>query len=103
MRIIVGIAGVAMILLILLDSFETTVLPRRVTHRYRFARLYYFTAWRIWRSIALCLPKLRVREAFLSVFGPLSVLGLLFMWVVVLILGFGLVHWSLNTSVHAPD
>ena len=49
MMMFFGLAGVALIVLILVDSFETTVLPRRVTHRFRFARLYYLT---IWRSLA---------------------------------------------------
>ncbi len=103
MRIIAGLLGVAMILQIMLDSFETTVLPRRVTHRYRFARLYYFFAWRNWRSIAVRLPAGKVRESFLSVFGPLSLLGLLITWVVVFIVGFALLHWSLATDVQSPE
>ena len=44
-----------------------------------------------------------MREAFLSVFGPLSLLGLMITWVLGLIVGFALVHWSLGTSLHAPD
>lgn len=103
MRILAGILGLAMILQIMVDSFETTVLPRRVTHRYRFARLYYYSSWRIWRTIAVRLPLGRVREAFLSVFGPLSLLGLMVTWVLGLIVGFALVHWSLATSLNAPD
>lgn len=103
MSIIAGLVGVAMILQILVDSFETAVIPRRVTHRYRFARLYYFTTWRIWSTLAVRLPRGRVREAFLSAFGPLSLLGLLTTWVVGLIVGFSLLHWSLDTRLLAPD
>jgi voltage-gated potassium channel Kch len=103
MSIVVGLAGVALILLIVVDSFETTILPRRVTHRYRFVRLFYTATWRIWRLLALQIPSRKWREAFLSLFGPLSLLALLATWVAGLIFGFALVHWSVGTRVHAPE
>jgi len=39
------------------------------------------------------------RETWLSVFGPLSLLLLMIIWVVGLILGFGLLHWSLGPAL----
>ncbi len=36
-------------------------------------------------------------------FGPLSLLGLLVSWVVGLIFGFALLHWSQGTPVHLPN
>jgi hypothetical protein len=101
--IVVALASVTLILLILVDSFETTILPRRVTHRYRFARLFYRGTWTLWRALALRLPAGKRREAFLSLFGPLSLLGLLTTWVAGLILGFALLHWSLDVPVRAPE
>jgi voltage-gated potassium channel Kch len=103
MSIVVGLAAVALILLVIVDSFETTILPRRVTHRYRFARLFYLTTWRVWRTIGVSLPRGKAREAFLSLFGPLSLLALLTLWVIGLVSGFALLHWSLGTAVHAPE
>ncbi len=55
--IVVGLLGIALIILVIVDSFETTILPRRVTHRYRFARLFYFTSWRVWRTIGVSLQR----------------------------------------------
>jgi hypothetical protein len=43
------------------------------------------------------------REYFLSVFGPLSLLGLFATWVLSLILGFALVQWSLGTTLQTPE
>jgi hypothetical protein len=43
------------------------------------------------------------REAYLSIFGPLSLLGLFATWVIGLILGFGLLHASLGSAVAAPE
>ncbi|HEY2759124.1 MAG TPA: potassium channel family protein, partial [Pirellulales bacterium] len=103
MSIVVGLFGVALILVVIVDSFETTILPRRVTHRYRFVRLFYFTTWRVWREIAVRLPRGKWREAFLSLFGPLSLLALLTIWVIGLVCGFALLHWSLGTRVRAPE
>ena len=103
MGMVVALAALGLIFLILVDSFETTVLPRRVTHRYRFARLYYLTTWKLWRVLALRFPAGKWREALLSVFGPLSLLGLLATWVLGLIVGFGSLHWSLGTLLHAPE
>ena len=103
MTILAGFAGLALILLVLVDSFETTVLPRRVTHRFRFARFFYLTTWKFWRRLALLIAAPRQRESFLSVFGPLSLLGLLVTWLAGLAFGFALLHWSLGTALSASD
>src|SRR5579871_3695009 len=98
MSIVIGLAAVILIVALLVDSFETTVLPRRVTHRFRFARLFYVTTWRVWRVVGLRIPSRKWRESFLSLFGPLSILALLATWVFGLILGFALLHWSQRTA-----
>lgn len=97
------VISLALIALTLVDAFETIIQPRRVTHRFRFARLYYTTAWRIWRAVALRVPAHRRREAFLSVFGPLSMLGLLTTWLLLLMVAFALLHWSVGTRLHVAD
>lgn len=99
MRLVIGIASVALILLVLLDAFEAMVLPRRITHPYRLARIYFRAAWNIWRRGAPLFRSARYRISYLSVFGPLSVLGLFFMWVSLLLVGFGLLHWARQTPV----
>jgi hypothetical protein len=103
MSILGMLAGVALIFLVLLDSFETTILPRRVTRRYRFARFFYRNSWICWRAAALQLSAGKPREAFLSVFGPLSLLTLLMTWVCGLIVGFAVLHWSHGTMIQSPD
>jgi hypothetical protein len=85
------------------DGFETMVLPRRVTRPYRFARLFYQNAWSFWRLAALLFPTGKHRETFLSLFGPLSILALFVTWILGLIVSFGLLHWSLDTRLNAPD
>ncbi|MBC8108263.1 MAG: two pore domain potassium channel family protein, partial [Anaerolineae bacterium] len=103
MWIIWVLLSLALIALTLVDAFETIIQPRRVTHRFRFARLYYTSAWRLWRTVALRFSGRRRREAFLSVFGPMSMLGLLMTWLLLLMVAFALLHWAIGTRLHGPD
>jgi hypothetical protein len=102
MRVLALILSVVLILVPLADAFETILQPRRVTHKYRLARLFYRTDWNVWRWVALKLPAGRKREAFLGVFGPLSLLMLFAIWVASLVLGFGFLHYGLHSEVHGP-
>ncbi len=83
-----------LVLLALHDSFEVMVLPRRVVRRWRLARFFYRTGWRIWRRLCFALPPGRHRENALSAFGPLSLFGLFGTWALMLICGFALLHWG---------
>src|SRR5262245_47829736 len=103
MGVVLALASVALIVLVLWDSFEAMVLPRRVTRRFRPTRLFYRATWALWRTAAWPLKHGRQREGFLSIFGPLSLLALLATWVFVLITGFALLHWSLGTPLHPDD
>ncbi len=103
MNILVAVLSVALILLFLVDAFETMILPRRVTRPYRFARLYYRQTWRLWRLAAGLFRPGKRRETFLGVFGPLSLLGLFASWAVGLICGFALLEWSLGAPLHGTQ
>jgi hypothetical protein len=94
--------GMLLILFALQDSFEALVLPRRVTRQWRVSRLYYRNAWRAWRRGAQLIPSARYRESALSVFGPLSLLGLFACWAAMLIIGFALVHWGNGSLGNSP-
>jgi hypothetical protein len=97
MGFLIALGSLLLIFIVLLDGFETMVLPRRVTRKLRPARLFYRGLWTIWRLVGQRLAPGKRREYFLSVFGPLSLLGLFAAWVLSLIVGFGLLHWSLGT------
>jgi hypothetical protein len=103
MWILGTLAGVGLILFLLMDSFETAILPRRVTHGFRFARFFYRNTWWLWRTLARGMKSGKSREAFLSWFGPMSLLALLGTWVLGLIVGFAMLHWSLGIPVNAPE
>lgn len=92
-----ALLGLALVVVALRDCFETLVLPRRVTRRFRLTRLYFLAAWRLWRRVSQCLTPGRRRENFLSTFGPLALFGLFTCWVAIIITGFALVHWGQHT------
>jgi len=97
------LVGAALILIFLIDAFETVLQTQRVTHRYRFARLYYQNAWRIWTFLALRFRPGKRREALLGVFGPLSLLCLFATWVCGLLVGFAIIQCSLGSAIQTND
>src|SRR6266550_3681791 len=103
MNILAVIVGVLFIFAILQDSFETVVLPRRVSSRFRLSRFFYMTTWVLWSSVARKMRSGNRRDLYLSYFGPLSLLLLLVFWAAVLILAFTLLQWGLISALHAPE
>jgi len=103
MNILTIIVSVLFIFTILQDGFETVVLPRRVTRRFRLSRLFYMTTWILWSSVARKMRPGNRRDLYLSYFGPLSLLLLLVFWAAVLVLAFALLQWGLTSAVQAPE
>ena len=106
MHVAAVVFGVALIVAILVEGFETVVQPRRVTRRYRISRVYYAIVWACWRWAAgAVFSKSRRRSAFLSAFGPLSLLGVFVIWVAGLIAGFAILQWGARdaVSVNVPS
>lgn len=91
---IFAILGTLIIANVLWEAFETVVLPRRIARRWRVTVAFYRGTWFPWRTIARWIPRTRMRETFLSFYGPLSLLFLFVFWAASLILGFGLLYYS---------
>jgi hypothetical protein len=98
MREVGAILGVAVMLAVLGDAFAVMILPRRVKHIF-LTRLFVLSAWSCWRAVACLIAPVRWRNAFLGVFGPLSLLALLAVWALGLIAAFTLLYWSLGTTL----
>jgi hypothetical protein len=88
------IFGVIIIWVVLLDAFETVVLPRRVTRHFKLTAWFYRRTWIPWRKIAGHIKTPSRRQNFLGYFGPLSLLLLLGFWAAVLIVGFALLQYG---------
>lgn len=101
MRVLAGIAGIALLLLVLRDAFETIILPRRVQRKFRLTALFYRTTWHLWRGLAARVPG-RLREHGLSWFGPLSLLVLLALWALGIVIAFAALQWASGSAVVMP-
>jgi Ion channel len=88
------IAGVILLIAVLLDAFETIVLPRRVRRHFRLTTWLYYTTWIPWAKIAHKIKKQARRESFLGYFGPLSLILLLVLWAGCLIFSFALIQYG---------
>jgi hypothetical protein len=97
-----ALVAIALIAVIAIDTFEVMLLPRRVRHALRPARLYYRAAWVLWRAAAKLLPAGKWRNGLLSAFGPFSLLFLVALWGAGLIFGFALLHASVDTHLKFP-
>src|SRR5580704_15112094 len=93
------IAGVAIFLIVLWDAFEAIILPRRVTRKFRFARLFYRSTWKVWTFTTSRVSSRKTRESLLGFYGPLSLLVLVGVWAVGLVLGFGLMQYGAGSAV----
>jgi hypothetical protein len=99
MHVVSVIAGIWLVFLVLLDAFETVVLPRRVRRVFRLTSLFYRNTWRPWSRLARNIKSPSIRESFLGYFGPLSLIFLLALWAFGLVLAFALLHWGSGEHV----
>ena len=94
MKLVAGVASLALIAIVLADAFETVLVPRTVSRRLRLTRVYFHATWLAWKSAARRLESGGRRERFLAVFGPFSLLGLLIVWASALIVSFAALQWN---------
>ena len=52
MSVVAAVGSVSLICMVLLEAFETMLLPRRVTRHFRFTRLFYLYSWTPWAAAA---------------------------------------------------
>jgi hypothetical protein len=97
MRILAFIAGFSCLGIVLLDAFQTIILPRRATGRFRLTRIFYIFTWWPWAFFTRRLRSPRTRETVFSYFGPLSLIVLLVVWAALLVLGFGLLFYAFGS------
>ncbi len=96
----VFLAGVAVFLVVLWDAFESIILPRRVTRKFRLTRFYYLLTWRSWKFYARLISPRKMREAFLGYFGPISLLFLIGVWAIGLVVSFGMMQYGAGSAVN---
>ncbi len=97
MRIAALITGLLFCLGTIVDAFQTIILPRRPTGRFRITRIFYIVTWKPWAAIARHAGNPKVREQIYSTYGPGSLLLLLVLWAVLLVTGFALLFFAMGS------
>src|SRR5215467_15991434 len=90
------VVGIVIIWVVLLDAFETVVLPRRVLRNFKLTAYFYRRTWIPWRRIASHIKTPARQQNFLGYFGPLSLILLLAFWAAALIFGFSLLQYGIG-------
>ncbi len=104
MHVAAVITGAVIIFAVLLDAFETVVLPRRVRRTHlRISSWFYRFTWAPFAKLVSHIDSQTRRETFLGYFGPLSMIALLGLWACGLIFGFTLVQSGSGGHVAGPN
>src|SRR5436190_3417156 len=93
MRVVAGICGVVLILVMLFEFFVTFLLPRRVRRDPRIARGLNGLLWRPWRALSLRFSQ-STADTWLGFFGPFALIFQLIVWTLGLMLGYALLEWG---------
>ncbi len=91
-----------LVAVVVYDVFQTVVVPRRTAARWRFSPPIVYLLWPIWQRIGLRIKPAWRRENFLGTYAPFVITMLLVVWVVSLIVGFGLVFHALQDELQPP-
>ena len=97
MHVLLFIVGLLLAAGVVLDAFQTVILPRRPKGRFRLTRLFYIATWVPWVWATDRLRSARVREQIYSIYGPLSLIILLGVWALLLSTGFALIYFAIGT------
>src|SRR5215469_1648205 len=102
MHIFFLLLGLVLFAAVLLDSFQTIILPRRPVVRFRLTRLFFLATWIPWTRIVHLVRDPRRREQYYSFYGPLSLLMLFVVWAVSLVTAFALIYFGLHVPFTDP-
>jgi hypothetical protein len=94
MRVVALIAGFACLFIVLVDAFQTIIVPRRASGHIQLTRLFYAITWGPWAWLANRLTAKGRREAFFSYYGPLSLILLLVVWAAGMVAGFAMIFYA---------
>jgi len=97
MRTLIFIAGIACLFIVLIDAFQTIILPRRASGRFRLTHIFYRITWPPWAFLAKRLKEANKRESVYSYYGPMSLILLLVVWAGGMVMGFALIFQALGS------
>ncbi len=102
MHVAAMILGCVFLAGVLLDAFQTIILPRRPVGRFRITRLFFLATWGPWCALAGISPTKRGREQMYSFYGPLSLLLLFVVWAMMLGISYALLYFGMQAPFDDP-
>ena len=98
------IIGVAIVAIIINDVFQTVIVPRAVSRRWRPSGYWTRSMWRGFIAISQRLHNSKAREIVLSRYAPLTLVVSMTLWVTLLIFGYGTIFYGLRSQIKPePD
>lgn len=94
--------GVLVAGLVLLDVFQAVVVPRPITGAIRPAALLVRSTWRVWRRVSLGVASSDKRERRLGIYAPSILIVLIVVWMLGLMVGYGLMLHALRADLEPP-
>ena len=99
LRVFEIVAGATVVVAMLVDVFQSVILPRATDRRWRVSAYVTRITWQLWRVRAPNIADEGRREDFLGTYAPLALTLYLAMWVAGLILGYGAIFYGLREYV----
>src|ERR1700733_2193991 len=93
--LLLGLGGILLVAVVLWDTFEVMLLPVPVKRSIRLVMIFLHALWTMWSTLARMVRPGKLRERILGLFGPLSLILLITTWLAGLVIGFGLIEYSL--------
>lgn len=95
---IAGILGVALVIVMASDVFQSVIVPRP-TYAWRPSAQIVPNGWRLMSAVGRRIPQGDTREALYGVFAPGMLVVLMAFWVVGLTIGFGLIFFAVRADL----
>jgi hypothetical protein len=102
MRLAYLLPGIFLLAFVLLDAFQTIILPRRPVGRFRITSLFFMLTWFPWTVLVRLSPSRRGREQMYSIYGPLALLLLFVVWASLLTVAYGFIYFGLGVTLIDP-
>jgi len=102
MHILLLLLGIIIGTAVLLDSFQTIILPRRPVTRFRLTRLFFLATWIPYTHLVHLVRDHRKRDQLYSFYGPLSLLLLFVFWAATLVTAFAFIYFGLHMPFTDP-
>ena len=102
MHVLAVLFGVGFLAGVLLDAFQTIILPRRPVGRFRITRLFFLATWGPWAWLVARWPVKRSREQMYSFYGPSALLLLFGLWATLLMSAYALIYFGMHLPFNDP-